>query len=109
MMTFDVPGPFGPKGRRNVSNVPAQALVLMNDPFVVEQARLWAGALVAQEESEEKRIDKMFLTALGRKPGAAERGRVESYLAEESAADPVDTWANLAHVVINMKEFIFIP
>ncbi|MDF1859485.1 MAG: PSD1 and planctomycete cytochrome C domain-containing protein [Verrucomicrobiales bacterium] len=109
MMTFDVPGPFGPKGRRNVSNVPAQALVLMNDPFVVEQTRSWAGALVAREESNEKRIDGLFLKALGRTPTVAERGRVESYLAQESESDPVDTWANLAHVVINMKEFIFIP
>ena len=29
-------------GRRTVSNVPAQALILMNDPFVHQQATLWA-------------------------------------------------------------------
>ena len=43
----DVPGlrlpvPFSTHGPRNVSNVPAQALTLMNDPFVIAQARLWA-------------------------------------------------------------------
>ena len=42
MLTFDTPVPFSSMGRRNVSNVPAQALILMNDPFVAEQARGWA-------------------------------------------------------------------
>ena len=41
-LAFDMPVPFSTMGRRNVSNVPAQALTLMNDPLVVGQARLWA-------------------------------------------------------------------
>ena len=41
-LAFDTPVPFSTMGRRNVSNVPAQALTLMNDPLVVRQARLWA-------------------------------------------------------------------
>ncbi|MGC4003743.1 MAG: DUF1553 domain-containing protein [Pirellulales bacterium] len=31
---FDTPTPFNTIGKRNESNVPAQALILMNDPFV---------------------------------------------------------------------------
>ena len=42
MLAFDMPSPFGPQGRRSQSNVPAQALTLMNDPMVIEQARAWA-------------------------------------------------------------------
>src|SRR5213078_908984 len=42
MLAFDTPIPFTTIGRRNVSNVPAQALILMNDPFVVAQAKRWA-------------------------------------------------------------------
>ena len=42
MLAFDTPIPFSTVGRRNVSNVPAQALILMNDPFVAEQAEKWA-------------------------------------------------------------------
>ena len=34
---FDAPIPFTAFGRRSVSNVPAQALALMNDPFVAAQ------------------------------------------------------------------------
>ena len=46
-LAFDAPVPFSTMGRRNVSNVPAQALTLMNDPLVVGQARLWAERVLA--------------------------------------------------------------
>ena len=41
-LAFDYPIPFTTMGRRSVSNVPAQALALMNNPFVRQQAELWA-------------------------------------------------------------------
>ena len=47
-LAFDTPAPFSTMGRRNVSNVPAQALTLMNDPLVVSQARLWAERAAAK-------------------------------------------------------------
>lgn len=34
LTVFDAPVPFSAKGRRDVTNVPAQSLLLMNDPFV---------------------------------------------------------------------------
>ena len=37
-LAFDAPVPFSTMGRRNVSNVPAQALTLMNDPLVVRRS-----------------------------------------------------------------------
>ena len=47
MLAFDQPIPFSSMGRRSVSNVPAQALILMNDPFVVDQAKLWASHVLS--------------------------------------------------------------
>src|SRR5262249_13004659 len=35
LLVFDYPTPFTTIGRRGVSNVPAQALALMNNPFVL--------------------------------------------------------------------------
>src|SRR5205823_2122189 len=37
-LAFDYPIPFTTIGRRTSSNVPAQALAMMNNPFVIEQA-----------------------------------------------------------------------
>jgi hypothetical protein len=44
LTTFDTPIPFTTFGKRAQSNVPAQSLILMNDPFVIEQAKAWAAS-----------------------------------------------------------------
>ena len=38
--------------RRTISNVPAQALILLNDPFVVGQADVWAKRTLADKAAE---------------------------------------------------------
>ncbi len=109
-LAFDAPVPFSTMGRRNVSNVPAQALTLMNDPFVVLQARLWAERLLAApDQTDRRRLDELFLTAFGRPPSDDEARRCLAFLENDSsAADRRLAWANLCHVLINTKEFIFI-
>lgn len=135
MLAFDTPAPFSTMGRRNVSNVPAQALILMNDPFVVEQARHWAqhaspqravaGPTQAAAEGGSGiggRIDRMYLSAFARLPSAAERSAAVAFLARaDGDAEPAGPasapanqsvglarWADLAHVLINTKEFVFL-
>ena len=39
---FDYPTPFTTIGRRHRLECPAQALVMLNNPFVLQQAELWA-------------------------------------------------------------------
>lgn len=105
MTTFDTPVPFSTMGRRNVSNVPAQALVLMNDPFVAEQAKLWAERALAAEEDSRQRIEWMYQSAFGRLPTTD-----EAKLSLEFVGDGTDvkTWTNFAHSLINTKEFVFL-
>ena len=68
MLAFDTPQPFSTVGRRTKSNVPAQALILMNDPFVVGQAGLWAKRLLALEKLDTGgRISAMYRQAFGRR------------------------------------------
>ena len=111
MLTFDAPIPFTTIGRRNVSNVPAQALTLMNDPFVIEQARLWASRTNGRAPGE--RVAMMYRAAFARPPSASEAADALEFVAEQSqelhagAGDP-RPWADLAHVLINAKEFAFL-
>ena len=72
-LAFDFPAPFSTMGRRNVSNVPAQALTLMNDPFVVGQARLWADRLLAEDRDGPADRRRTARAALRRRPSAARR------------------------------------
>jgi hypothetical protein len=115
--TFDAPVPFSTMGRRNVSNVPAQALALWNDPFVEQQARLWAeGSRAEPDVSSESRIERLFLQAFGRPPTPSELARCLAFLTSDTAESGQTagvlrdgpTWAELCHVLINAKEFLYI-
>ena len=119
MLTFDSPVPFSTMGRRNVSNVPAQSLILLNDPFVVDQAKLWAERVLEQGASVEASIDWMYQSAFGRSPSDLEKQVAVDFLAispgassdrssEASRASDLERWSDFAHALFNTKEFIFL-
>jgi Protein of unknown function (DUF1553)/Protein of unknown function (DUF1549)/Planctomycete cytochrome C len=113
LLAFDTPTPFTTFGRRTVSNVPAQSLILMNDPFVQEQAGVWAKKVLAQPGNAEQRIEGMYRSAFGRPPTTVERSACLTFLkrqAEERsvAADDPGVWTDLAHMLFNVKDFIFV-
>lgn len=117
--TFNFPGGKVTQGRRDVTNVPAQALALLNDPFVIQQAEAWSCKLIEQpNDSIATRLEKMFQSALGRSPDAAETFRFEqtvSQLAElyqvppENVMTSREIWKDVAHALFNLNEMIYIP
>jgi hypothetical protein len=118
MLAFDMPIPFNTIGRRNVSNVPAQALILMNDPFVVDQAGVWAKrVLTGKDRSPTERVKGMYVSAFSRNPSEEELAQSLAFLQTQAAehglagdralADP-RVWTDLAHVLFNVKEFVFV-
>jgi hypothetical protein len=119
LQAFDLPVPFQAMGRRNVTNVPAQALVMMNDPFVAEQAKLWAKAALADATLlPAARIEQMYRAAFARPPEPAETTAALEFLAAQAKTHGGDfgndprqeaAWADLAHALFNTKEFIFVP
>src|SRR5207244_2347680 len=114
MLAFDTPIPFTTIGRRNVSNVPAQALILLNDPFVAEQSHLWARNLLADNFAPpQDRIRHMYLAAFNREPTAPEAAAAIDFMNEQAReysclADDERVWADLTHVLFNVKEFVFV-
>lgn len=85
MLTFDFPVPFSTFGKRNVSNVPAQSLNLMNDPFVREQAEVWADHILSQENSFEARIEQVYQRAFARPPSKTEFEKAKKFFTEQEA------------------------
>jgi len=105
---FDYPTPFTTIGRRSTSNVPAQALALLNNPLVVEQARKWAESVVSQSRpSDREHIQFMYLTAFGREAAPLEIDAAAAFVTQSGGG--IESWTDLAHVLFNAKEFIFIP
>ena len=113
-LAFDYPTPVLTRGRRTVSTVPSQALMLMNNEFVARQTEKWADREIAAHPEWATRIESMFLGAFGRPAEADEvadsREFLEKQLVSYGSNDREDyrAWADLAHVLINSKEFIFV-
>lgn len=100
--TFDLPDQNISCGARVVSTVPTQALMLMNDQFVIRQSELFAQRIAESEpQDRERQIDLAYRIALGRAPDAKEREAALVYLQTHSLQ-------GLAHVVLNLNEFVYL-
>jgi hypothetical protein len=132
MLAFDAPTREECAAERSRSNIPQQALVLLNDPTYVEAARSLAVRTAREAKGDaEARIRWMWRQALGRKPEADEvatlRALLDKHLSEyranpASAADylkvgstrlPADlnaaelaAWTNVARTILNLHETI---
>ena len=119
-LAFDYPLPISTMGRRSVSTVPSQALIMMNNEFVTEEARRWAQRVLSAEDEAERRVEAMYLAAFGRAPemwevtevlGFLERQRAGHREGQESLG-PAEleerVWADLGHVLLNSTEFIYV-
>ena len=113
MLSFDTPSPFSSVGRRTTSNVPSQALILMNDPLVVDQAARWAKRLLGEVSETQERIRALYESAFSRVPSETELEASLGFLAEQAKLHGVGEdhelpWKDLAHAIMNTKEFIFL-
>lgn len=115
MLAFDAPIPHATFGKRSVSNVPAQALILMNDPLGIHQAASWARKLLFQTTAPEKRIARAYFAALGREPTPEENRLALEFIekqskiySEEKEDGNRQAWSDFCHVLFNAKEFIFL-
>ena len=104
---FNLPDLKLPTGRRDVTNVPTQALVLLNDPFVLAMAKHWAQRVMQDTSSSpEQRLHRMFTRAFSRELTPAETTRWLAALQSFGGNAPA-AWESLAHAFFNTKEFIY--
>ncbi len=83
MTTFDFPVPASTVGRRDATNVPAQSLTLLNDPYLIQQAGFWASDLtdqLAADAEDDEIIRLFFLSALNREPSERELTQSRDFL-----------------------------
>ncbi|MCA9034081.1 MAG: PSD1 domain-containing protein [Planctomycetaceae bacterium] len=133
LLVFDTPAPATSVGRRGTSNVPAQALIMMNSEFVTEQARVWSARLIQEcgveqalddpgnkvvpDRSARLLLDRAFRQALARSPEENEVELLVSFaneLAPTYNLNPSEVWfhqnalADVCHIILNQKEFLFL-
>ena len=99
--TFDLPDQNQTAAARNVSTVSTQALTLMNNPFVLNQAELFAARLEQQAPGDlDRQIELAYLIALTREPTEMEREIARGLATEQSLVD-------FTHVMMNLNEFLY--
>ncbi|MBL7769784.1 MAG: PSD1 domain-containing protein [Flavipsychrobacter sp.] len=109
LTSFDRPIPFTSFGKREVTNVPAQSLILMNDPFVMQEAARLAARLdkMGLRNNEEK-IQWLYRTCLGRSATKEEILEANALLANLTQKNSRTVWKDFVHTIFNLKEFIYL-
>jgi hypothetical protein len=104
---FDAPTTTDSCAARLESTVPTQALVLMNDDFVEEQAAYLAKR--ASSATLDATIKRMFMLTLGHEPSADRLQQSLDFVkAREAASSRDQALTDLAHVLFNSSEFVYI-
>ncbi len=115
---FDGPDTNTTTDRRPSSTVPSQALFMMNNPFVAEQANGLAKRLIASEPDSLCRLRLAYELAWGRMPTREEEQESLDYLDRYrrellrvgvGLADcDREGWTSLAKVLLSANEFVYV-
>jgi hypothetical protein len=103
-------------GSRDTTTVAPQALYLLNDPFVRQQAQVLAQRLLGRTEHDDTgRLDLAYRLAVGRPATAKEIERAKRYIVDYAAAMgsvPADgraaAWASFCQAILASAEFRYI-
>jgi hypothetical protein len=115
---FDCADPNSATGQRSLSTTALQALFMMNDIFVHQQAERFAERLIAAGGNTGERIGFAYQAAFGRAATPAELREGAEYLAAiepkfAAAKVPAEklpraAWASYCRVIYGSNEFIYV-
>ena len=110
---FDGADPSASSPKRTSSTTPLQALYLLNDTFVREQARRGAERITAHADDDAGRI-RLTYELLFARPAAADeiasaQGFLEKARAQLSGDDKVtEAWRGYLRVLFRLNEFVYV-
>ena len=101
---FDFADPNIQGGKRTISTIAPQALLLMNSPFVVEQTREAAERLLTDNKSDTmSKIERAYLQVLGRQPAEREFELAIHFIGD--AGTDVERWSLLYQTLFQSLDF----
>jgi hypothetical protein len=103
---FDFPDPSLIIGERTTTMVPAQALYLLNNPFVIRQAEALADRLLAGGGDDAGQITRAYQLCYARPPSAREHEKARQFLDDYSRSQTRRAaWAALCQALFASAEF----
>ena len=111
--TFDFPDPGVSVSRRDLTVVPAQSLALLNGEFIHREAIRWGAQLASDRRTYQEKLRDMHESVTGHPPTTDRLETLLALLHQQAAvageAPPGATaWADVAHVLWNLNDFLFI-
>jgi hypothetical protein len=103
---FDFPQPAQFTGKRNETTVPTQSLYLLNSEPIRERGEELAKVLLAEENGDAGRIERLWLRVLSRPVTAAEQDDALTFLESSRAAGEVPAWTEMARALFGTNEFL---
>jgi hypothetical protein len=85
MLVFDASNRDQCEVKRLRTNTPLQALVLMNDPLILESSRVFGERLMLEKSSMEEKIEKAFRSIVCRTPKKEELEVLVNYMRESES------------------------
>jgi hypothetical protein len=101
MTSLDCADPSMRVDKRNESLSPLQALALLNNGFVVTQARHFAARVQAERADLPAQVERAHALAFGRTPDAATRAKLVAFAQTEGLPA-------LCRLLFNLNEFAFV-
>ena len=101
--TFDQPNLINSCERRNRSTIAPQALLMMNNNFVISEAKIFAERLRREAGDQVKaQVDRAFNLALGRAPLEFERTKALEFI--KSTPNGL---TEFCQALFNLNEFVY--
>ncbi|MFO1064820.1 MAG: PSD1 and planctomycete cytochrome C domain-containing protein [Pirellulales bacterium] len=110
MTVFDCCDTTAPVGKRDVTIVAPQALMLMNSEDAATEARAAAERILQSGTETNLRIVTAWRQILNRNPSAQEMETARTYLDRAGRGDgnSLQAWSAACHVLMNTNEFIYV-
>ncbi|HZJ17724.1 MAG TPA: DUF1553 domain-containing protein, partial [Chthoniobacteraceae bacterium] len=110
LATFDGADPSASTPSRATSTTPLQALYLLNDPFVHEQAKRIAERILADAADNATRVKRTYTLLFSRPPDENEAAAAEKFLAEAKTklGDEKEAWRSYLRVLFRLNEFVYL-
>jgi hypothetical protein len=103
---FDFPDPSLIIGERSTTTVPAQALYLMNNPFVIRQAGAFADRLLARDGDDDAKVTRAYQLCYARPPSARELKNAQKFIEDYGRKHTRRaTWTALCQAFLASAEF----
>lgn len=98
---YDCPDSALPAPKREVSTSPLQALSLLNNPFILQQAKFFAERLTREAGDTQARVDRAYRLAFGRAPTSQEQAAAVDLINKHGLAI-------FCRAIFNTNEFLYV-